>query len=441
VEHAITELVSGEDLVEHMLWVAAGRALPDRLLKLPARVVPHRGWAIESRVYAEDPLRGFLPSIGPLLTYIEPSQFGGVGVSTVVKHNRRPHVKGSSVVTPTVRVDSGVYEGWQISMYYDPMISKLVTHAADRMEAIALMRVTLDAYVIRGVENNLCFLRSVVENESFNRGVYGTSFIAKEYPIGFQGVSLEVEDMHRMVVLAVAMYQGRSGIKDYSDEMSEGSSTDLIDELVVLLPGCTTISGPLFVQTRFTDAMHFNIKLLDSKSGPGQASSLRLNSLEWAPGQPLAKLYLSTSKTSMDDEEEDEDEEEEVTGGDSGDVYGGEEIVMQVESRSIEGVHLRYRGCVQEVVVRTLREHELSRHMIQPRRKDLSRSLLCPMPGTLLSLSVAVGDSVVDGQPLCCVEAMKMQNVLRATRTGSIKAVRCVVGAHLKVDEVILEYE
>lgn len=184
VEHPVTELVGKEDLVELMLLVAAGNPLPDRLITNP--FVPIQGWSIESRVYAEDPLRGFLPSIGPLLSYQEPESY-----------------KSDKEI---VRVDSGIYEGGQISMYYDPMISKLATWAPDRDAAIAVMEKALDQYVIRGLGHNLSFCRDVMRNEVFRSGNYSTKFIEEQYPDGFKGVNLNYKETNELIALAATIH-------------------------------------------------------------------------------------------------------------------------------------------------------------------------------------------------------------------------------------------
>jgi propionyl-CoA carboxylase alpha chain len=412
VEHPVTELVVGEDLVEHMLRVAAGHPLPERLLSLPNRCVPFRGWAMESRIYAEDSLRNFLPSIGPLLNYVEPS----TEIDDAFTPSVSPQTKSRQprdVIMPKIRIDSGVYEGGQISMYYDPMISKLATYAASREVAMELMTEALDSYVIRGVENNVTFLRSVFMNPNFKSGNYGTKFISKEYPDGFLGISLGTEESYRVAAFAVMIHQSRFGAKDLTDSALAMSTTELTEDLHVVLPiGETSVEFK--AKTSFQDAA-FVVEL--SKPNCSRViERIRMESIEWIYGQPLARLYFI-------------DHGDEVV-----------EAVMQFEGRTTEGVLLRYRGCRQEVIVRTSLEQHLSKHMLPSKKVDMSKYLLCPMPGTLLSLSVHEGDSVHVGQQLAVVEAMKMQNILKAPKTAKIRSVLCKVGAHLKVDDAILEY-
>ncbi len=217
-------MVSGEDLVEHMLWIAAGKPLPERLTKNPT--LGYNGSAIESRVYAEDPTRKFLPSIGTLITYKEPRLF-------------------SSPEEGTVRIDTGVYEGGVISMHYDPMISKLITHASTRSQAIALQEQALDEYVVSGLANNITFLRSVYRNKNFRDGNYCTKFIGEEYPNGFKRVELTKHEQHQMIATAAAIHEARN---EYLREMHpanhhhpEQSHIDedysVKDKLVVVLDG------------------------------------------------------------------------------------------------------------------------------------------------------------------------------------------------------------
>lgn len=180
-------MVTNEDLVEHMLWIAAGKPLPERLTKNP--MLNYNGSAIESRVYAEDPTRKFLPSIGPLITYQEPRKF---------------HTKEGSV-----RIDTGVYEGGVISMHYDPMISKLITHAPTRLGAIALQEQALDEYVVQGLGNNITFLRSVYRNKNFRDGNYCTKFIGEEYPNGFKRVELTPKENNQLIATAAAIHEAK----------------------------------------------------------------------------------------------------------------------------------------------------------------------------------------------------------------------------------------
>ncbi len=207
--------MSGEDLVEHMLWVAAGKPLPERLTKNP--LLPYNGSAIESRVYAEDPIRNFLPSIGPLITYKEP-------VTYASKEG-------------TVRIDTGVYEGGVISMHYDPMISKLCTHAQTRSQAISLMENALDQYVVQGLGNNITFLRSVYRNKNFRAGNYCTKFIPEEYPTGFHGVELTPQETNEFIAIAAAIDDARNEYKYETNAQLSAmiSNVDSLEKTVVVV--------------------------------------------------------------------------------------------------------------------------------------------------------------------------------------------------------------
>ena len=453
VEHPITELVTGEDLVEHMLNIAANRPLPPRLFQLPHHCLPFKGWSVECRVYAEDPIRNFLPSTGPLLNYVPPATVIGSGWrqdewteeaaqpsrSPVGRSRRAKAFPFHSTLRPTVRVDTGVFEGGQVNMYYDPLLAKLVTHDASREEAIVLMNSALDSYVIRGVENNLSFLRSVFRNKSFLAGDYSTEFIAKEYPNGFRGIDLDSMESCKLIAFAIAVYQAKFGMKDYAEPALDRGTSELIEELIAILPSPEREIPKVFrVYTSFDDAM--NIEIKDISQPSEEQTTVRIHNLDWIPGQALAKLNLSVSCAGdgaqgsglvFEDDDEDEDED------------GGMNVeeVMQFEGRTLEGILIRFNGSIQEVIVRTTREHQLSAYMIPPIKKDVSRFLLSPMPGTLLTLLVKEGESVHPGQQLAIVEAMKMQNVLRAEKTGTVSKIQASVGTHLKVDQVILEFK
>jgi len=222
VEHPITELVSGEDIVEHMFWVAAKQPLPKRLTD-KVHIQP-RGWAIESRVYAEDPLRNFLPSIGPLINYKEPEQLPFTYNTDQADAGYLTHG------TDVVRIDTGVYEGGVISMWYDPMISKLCTHAPTRARAVEVMERALDQYFVQGLGNNLTFLRDVMRNPRFRHGNYSTKFIGMEWPEGFKGVALQEEETRQLVATAVAVISAQ---KEHMAEDDFSSNADDVSTVCV----------------------------------------------------------------------------------------------------------------------------------------------------------------------------------------------------------------
>ena len=416
VEHPITEMISGEDLVELMFRVGAGEKLPQRLLDQP--FVPFKGWAIESRVYAEDPLRNFLPSIGPLNTYNEPPLHCNINEG------------GTSV-----RIDTGVFEGGVISMYYDPMIAKLCTYASTRNEAICLMEGALDQYVIKGLGNNLMFLRDIMRNKSFRGGNYGTGFIAEEYPDGFKGVSLNSQELNELIATAAAMHVAKIDVR--SGEENEVYD-DETREIVIVVGGVEGDAYRVKAQKTY-DVGVLNVGIAPLNSND-EETVIGINAMEWSPENSLARIAFS-HKRSDDGEQFAVSLNKYNWSSDYVDPDGCTAELVQVQDRMTEGYLLRYKGSEHQVLIRTPREHALSSHMLPPEKKDYSKMLLCPMPGTLISISVKKGDTVVDGQPIAVVEAMKMQNILRAEKNAVVKSVRCEAGSTLKTDQVIVEYE
>jgi acetyl/propionyl-CoA carboxylase alpha subunit len=298
VEHPVTELVSGEDLVEHMLWVGAGRPLPQKFIDNPS--APINGWAIESRVYAEDPIRRFLPSIGPLSTYKEPQTFVENGL--------------------TVRLDTGVYEGGEISMFYDPMIAKLCTHAPDRATAIRLQEDALDRYVVRGLGNNITFLRACYRNPKFREGDYGTGFIPQQFPHGYHGTELTADETAELISYAAMIHRSRNMLR--TSELAEATSEDMSTFVVVL-------GGPKgqAYQVSFNDdfsseSVQVKIQRLpdaaDAKSKKPAADNLKhyhrgtkapcevgestdvvLNGMTWQVESDLAEFSVEVDKTKL----------------------------------------------------------------------------------------------------------------------------------------------
>ncbi|MBO6854842.1 MAG: acetyl/propionyl/methylcrotonyl-CoA carboxylase subunit alpha [Marivivens sp.] len=371
VEHPVTELITGIDLVEQMIRVAAGEALSFKQSDLKIN-----GWAIESRLYAEDPYRNFLPSIGRLSRYRPPEEV--------------------AEAARVVRNDTGVYEGGEISMYYDPMIAKLCTWAPDRGLAIEEMRVALDRFELEGIGHNLPFLSAVMDHPKFISGDMTTAFIAEEYPDGFDGVALDLPSMKRVAAACAAMYRvgeiRRSRISGRMDNHER-----LVGEDWVVSVGdqefVTSISADKSGSTVAVDGEAFRVES------------------DWVPGQSLAILQVN-----------------------------GAPIVLKVEKRT-SGFRVRTRGADLRVYVRTPRQAELSKHMIEKVAPDTSKMLLCPMPGLIVSMNVAEGDEVQEGQALCVVEAMKMENILRAERKATVSKVHAAAGDSLAVDEIIIEFE
>ncbi|HGG06083.1 MAG TPA: acetyl/propionyl/methylcrotonyl-CoA carboxylase subunit alpha [Aliiroseovarius sp.] len=372
VEHPVTELITGIDLVEQMIRIADGEKLA-----FGQDDVKLTGWAVESRLYAEDPYRGFLPSIGRLSRYRPPAEMADEN-----------HV---------VRNDTGVFEGGEISMYYDPMIAKLCTWGPDRAAAIDHMRVALDSFELEGIGHNLPFLSAVMDHARFISGNISTAFIEEEYPDGFEGVTLEQGALERVVSAAAAMHRvaeiRRTRVSGRMDNHERRVGRDWV----------VTLQGESFAVTIDADPDGSTVTLPDGRA-------MRVTS-DWVPGQPLARL-----------------------------IVDGQLLVLKV-GKIPGGFRLRTRGADLAVQVRTPRQAELATLMPVKTPPDTSKLLLCPMPGLIVKIDVAEGDEVQEGQALCTVEAMKMENILRAERKGIVASVNAAAGDNLAVDDIILEFE
>ncbi|PWE28198.1 acetyl/propionyl-CoA carboxylase subunit alpha [Pararhodobacter marinus] len=373
VEHPVTELITGVDLVEQMIRVANGEALPFRQEDLTIN-----GWAMESRLYAEDPYRNFLPSIGRLTRY-------------------RPPVEGPTQGGGIVRNDTGVYEGGEISMYYDPMIAKLCTWGQTRDAAIEEMRLALDTFEVEGIGHNLPFCAAVMDHPKFVSGDITTAFIAEEFPEGFDGVSLPDPMLRKVAAAAAAMNRVAEIRRTRVSGRMDNHERMVGDDWVVVLQGQ---EYPVAVQA---DRGGATVAFADG-------AAMRVES-DWTPGQTLARLLVD-----------------------------GEPLVLKV-GRLSGGYRLRLRGADLKVHVRSPRQAELARLMPEKLPPDTSKLLLCPMPGLMVKLSVAEGDEVFEGQALCTVEAMKMENILRAEKKGVVKSINAEIGGSLMVDDVIMEFE
>jgi len=372
VEHPVTELITGVDLVEQMIRVANGEPLPFRQEDLKIN-----GWAIESRLYAEDPYRNFLPSIGRLTRY-------------------RPPVEAATA-TGVVRNDTGVYEGGEISMYYDPMIAKLCTWAPTRAEAIEGMRNALDTFEVEGIGHNLPFCSAVMDHPRFTAGDMTTAFIAEEFPDGFNGVALTEGRLRKVAACAAAMNRVAE-IRRTRITGRLGNHERLVgDDWVVAIQGEEI--AVRVAADREGATVHFT-----------DGAAHRVTS-DWTPGQTLARLEVD-----------------------------GEPVVLKVD-KIAAGQRIRTRGADLKVYVRTPRQAELARLMPEKLPPDTSKYLLCPMPGLIVKISVEEGQEVQEGQALATVEAMKMENILRAERKGTVKKINAGAGASLKVDDVIMEFE
>ncbi|WP_028955851.1 acetyl/propionyl/methylcrotonyl-CoA carboxylase subunit alpha [Sulfitobacter sp. 20_GPM-1509m] len=388
VEHPVTELITGVDLVEQMIRVANGEKLT-----ITQDDVKLNGWAIENRLYAEDPYRGFLPSIGRLTRYRPPAE---VAAGPLLDNDKW---QGDADAGPVaVRNDTGVFEGGEISMYYDPMIAKLCTWAPTRAEAIEAMRVALDSFEVEGIGHNLPFLSAVMDHPIFIRGEMTTAFIAEEYPEGFEGVELPEADLKRIAAATAAMNRigeiRRARVSGRMDNHERKVGTDWN----VALQGASfdvTISA--------ADSTGATVTFDDG-------TSLRVQG-DWTPGDQLAKMTVDDAP-----------------------------LVLKVGKIS-GGFRIRTRGVDLKVHVRTPRQAELARLMPEKVPADTSKLLLCPMPGLVVKLNVAEGDQVQEGQALCTIEAMKMENILRAEKAGTVSKVNASEGDSLAVDDVIMEFE
>ncbi|MDX1431444.1 MAG: acetyl/propionyl/methylcrotonyl-CoA carboxylase subunit alpha [Gammaproteobacteria bacterium] len=367
VEHPVTEAITGLDLVELMIRIAAGEPLG-----IAQGDVHIEGWAIETRIYAEDPLRGFLPSSGRLTRYVAPGE------------------------RPGVRLDTGVEEGSDIPLFYDPLMAKLVGHGNDRRAALASLADALDAYVIRGVANNVDFLARVVRHPRFAEGRLSTNFIDEEFPDGFRPGEMSLPERRLMVCVAACVHHRR-----------ERRAREVSGRMAGVVPP----EGGEWV-VRF-DEESYAVRIEpggDDERIIHDGESLELVS-SWAPGEDLFRCELA-----------------------------GLGACVKVEVVGV-GYRLASRGIALSVRVLTPRAAALDALMPRKSGADTARRVLAPMPGLLISLSVAAGDEVKSGQELAVVEAMKMENVLRADMDGKIAAILATPGQSLKVDQPILEFE
>ncbi|MEO8723027.1 MAG: acetyl/propionyl/methylcrotonyl-CoA carboxylase subunit alpha [Sphingobium sp.] len=371
VEHPVTEQITGLDLVEQMIRVANGEKLA-----FAQKDVKINGWSVENRVYAEDPYRGFLPSTGRLVRYTPPVT------------SNQDCITGATE-TSGIRVDDGVVEGGEVSMFYDPMIAKLITYAPTRLEAIDKQIEALDRFEIEGLGHNIDFLSAIMQHERFRSGNITTGFIAEEYPDGFTGAPADAELLRRLA--AVAAFAG----------MAQADRARRIDGQLG-----KRLKPPTDWQVRVAGVDHDVSINMDEVIVDGFALDM---DIEYTPGDRIVEAD-----------------------------FGGEALHVRIAPvRS--GFRLTARGASH--VARVLPGHiaPLASHMIEKVPPDLSRFLICPMPGLLVSLNVAEGDKVEAGQALAVIEAMKMENILRAQKSGVVKSVSAAAGESLAVDSVILE--
>ncbi|MFQ5534219.1 MAG: acetyl-CoA carboxylase biotin carboxylase subunit [Sphingomonadales bacterium] len=358
VEHPVTELITGLDLVELMIRVAAGEPLP-----LDQGEVDFHGWAIESRIYAEDPRRGFLPSIGRVARF-QPAPLG-----------------------EKVRLDSGIVEGSEISMHYDPLIAKLCTHGKTRAEAVDAMRAALDRTYIRGVEHNIQFLSAVMAHNRFQEGRLSTNFIDDEYGGGFDGSDPDGAARDALIATAALMRLL---------DVERGGDRRVLSDRVISMDG---------------RAYPVTVSLADGGCDVViNGRKITVHS-DWLPGQ---RVFCGT--------------------------VDGRDFSAQID-RVSGGYRIGHGGSSVEILVLSPREAALAAFMPEKKQFDSTNLLLCPMPGLVVAIEVAEGDVVKAGQPLAVVEAMKMENILRAERDGTVLKIRAQAGDSLAIDQVIMEFD
>ncbi len=403
VEHPVTEAITGIDLVEQMIRVAAGEKLA-----MTQKDIKIEGWAIENRVYAEDPYRGFLPSTGRLVRYNPPATphysrqpvlDTGLGFSSSggAEESQAPHqVRGDDDLLVElrgeggVRVDDGVMEGGEVSMFYDPMIAKLITWGETRDEAADKQIAALDAFEIEGLGHNIDFVSAIMQHPRFRSGELTTGFIAEEYPDGFHGAAASDEVKQHLAAIAGFVATARA-------DRARQVDGQLADELEPPYDWAVTIAGRTYA-----------VSLEEDITVDGEPVDL---AMEYTPGDRLIEAEV-----------------------------GGTSYGVKIEPTRT-GFKLTTRGAIHQVQVLPARIASLTQHMIEKVPPDLSKYLICPMPGLLVSLNVKEGDQVEAGQPLAVVEAMKMENILRAEKSATVKKVNAAQGDSLAVDAIILELE
>ena len=371
VEHPVTELVTGLDLVELMIKVAYGEQL-----KLSQEEIKLKGWALESRIYAEDPYRNFLPSTGRLTKFKPPQELNSDD--------------------KVIRNDCGVNEGGEISIHYDPMISKLCSWGKTREEAISYMQEALDDYQVEGIGQNIPFLHSVYRNHDFCTGNISTAFIENNYPEGFKGETLSEEERVQLVAIVTYAYH----TKNLRDQAISGR-LDPFEE-----------KGVENYCIRFEDQwLTTKIQKYDNEQIV-TVDDLQLKFVTgWKPGDTLIKAKFNKKN-----------------------------LVARLSFQD-QGIAVEYRGSLNIAIVCNEIEKELFKFIKEPEALDTSKFLLCPMPGLLVSMGVQEGDAIEEGQILCSVEAMKMENVFRAEKKGIVKKVNVAAGDSLAVDDIIIEFE
>lgn len=394
VEHPVTEAITGIDLVEQMIRVAYGERLD-----FAQDDVKIDGWAIENRIYAEDPYRGFLPSTGRITRYRPPIQSlsplgerlgeGATHDGTAADNPLSPALSPEGEREAYIRVDDGVYEGGEVSIFYDPMIAKLVTWGATRDEAADLQIAALDRFELEGLGHNIDFVSAIMQHPRFRSGELTTGFIAEEYPDGFHGAPTSTDLARKLAVIAGFVAAAEA---DHARQV-DGQLGDRLDP-------------PSRWQIKLCDILHDVTIDRDGVTIDEQDIDL---AMEYIPGDRLVTAEVAD-----------------------------EQIVVKL-AKSRGGLRMTTRGAAHNVRILPAHIAHLAQYMIEKIPPDLSKYLICPMPGLLTAVHVAAGDKVEAGQPLAVVEAMKMENILRAEKAGVVKSVSAAEGDSLAVDALILE--
>ncbi|GAB5454250.1 MAG: acetyl/propionyl/methylcrotonyl-CoA carboxylase subunit alpha [Henriciella sp.] len=370
VEHPVTEMITGVDLVEQMLRSAYGEKL-----NLDQKKLKINGWAIESRVYAEDPYRNFLPSIGRLKRFIPPLE--------------------GALAGGTVRMDSGVREGDEISMFYDPMIAKLVTHGKDRDQALDVQAEALDRFHIEGIQDNMPFCAAVMDEKRFRSGDITTAYIKDEFPDGFQGTAPTKQQSIMLTV--VAAYVHGVYVRRASQTTGRMSPVDDLRQDWVVILG--------------DDYVPIVLELGEGEASVKIGKKNHTFVTDWVPGQPLVEGALD-----------------------------GQPIAVKVADRT-EGYVVRHRGVNLTALVCTPTVAEMHKRLPEKEKPDLSKLIISPMPGLVVSVDVELGQDVQEGEAVCIVEAMKMQNIIRAEADGTVKAINVAAGDSVAADAIMIEFE
>ena len=379
VEHPVTENITGIDLVEQMIRVAAGEKLT-----FDQKDIKLDGWSIECRINADDPFRNFLPSTGRLVKYRPPEEVGGV------------------------RVDTGVYEGGEIPMFYDSMIAKLIVHGKNRAEAIEKMRSALNDFVIRGIHSNIPFQAALLQHPRFVSGDFTTGFIVEEYPAGFKTDSVQPSDSKRLVALAAFMrYRYLEHIKMIDGQLAGHEMTIAKQFVVVTGSRVGSRENPIEIPIRVELKDSTYSVYIDDADGVSRYDIVS----NWRPGEICLRATIN----------------------------GTSKVTAQVERRGGK-YFLVLDGAQYECMVLSPLGAELQRRMPVKTPPDTSKLIMSPMPGLLTNISVKVGESVTAGQKLAAIEAMKMENTLTATQDGVVAEICANVGESLAVDQLIIRF-